>query len=174
MVTLVRAGNPRPSAAEIAAAAGTGTRTVFRRFRDMEELFGAVSDRVQSEIMPLIDPSPIEGALHDRVAELVGRRARLYERLGPFRLSGMPLQGMSAVIREGARSLDAFHRGQLEATFAPELEGAPRELVEVLDVLTSFEAWHRLRTTQRLGVARASGVTARALSGLLTRGGRSH
>jgi len=167
VVELVRGGNARPSAAEIAAVAGTGTRTVFRRFRDMEALFAAVDARMQSEIVPLVDQSPIEGSLAVRVRELVERRARIYERVGPFRLSGMPHRRDSAVVRRGERALDAFHRSQLEATFAPELRQAPPELVEALDALASFETWHRLRTIQRLGIARASAVVVRGVLGLL-------
>lgn len=169
VVELVRGGNVRPSAAQIAAVAGTGTRTVFRRFTDMEELFAAVDARVQGEIVPLVDQSPIEGTLEARAQELVRRRSKLYERVGPFRLSGMPHRRTSAVVRRGEQALDVWHRTQLEATFAAELKTAPREVVEALDVLTSFEAWNRLRTTQRLGVPRASAVTIRAIVGLLAR-----
>ncbi len=168
VVELVRGGNPRPNAAQIAAVAGTGTRTVFRRFSDMEELFAAVDARVQGEILPLVDQTPIEGTLEQRAHELVRRRASLYERLSPFRLSGVPHRRASAVIRRGERSLDAWHRAQLLATFGPELRKSPAEMVEALDALTSFEAWDRLRTAQRLGAARAAAVMVRGALALLS------
>ncbi len=169
VVELVRGGNVRPNAAQIAAVAGTGTRTVFRRFRDMEQLFAAVDARVRGEIQPLVDQSPIAGSLEERARELVRRRSRVFERVSPFRLSGMPHRRASAVIDRGERSLDVWHRIQLEATFAPELRGTRRELVEALDAVTSFETWHRLRTTQRLGVARAAAAMVDAVVGLLAR-----
>jgi AcrR family transcriptional regulator len=60
VIELVRGGTLRPSADQIAAVAGTGSRTVFRQFSDMEGLFGAVQARLQAEIVPLIDPAPID------------------------------------------------------------------------------------------------------------------
>ena len=45
----------------------------------------------------------------------------------------------------------------------PELEGCPPELLEAIDLVTSFEVWDRLRSQQRLGVARASETMERAL-----------
>jgi AcrR family transcriptional regulator len=160
--------------AEIAAAAGTGTRTVFRRFRDLEALFAAVRARVESEIRPLVDPSPIEGSLRERAAELVRRRARVYERVSPFRLSGMPHRRRSAVIRRGDRSLDDWNRAQLQATFAGELQGASADLVEALDALTSFEAWHRLRSVQGLSAARAAAVLEHGIVTMLDAVRRRH
>jgi AcrR family transcriptional regulator len=167
VIALVRRGTPRPSADEIAALAGTGTRTVFRQFSDMEGLFAAVQVRMQAEILPLIDPSPIEGSLSARARELVRRRARVFERLTPFRLSGMPHRRSSAVIRRGHRALDTWNRTQLLTTFAAELRRAPGELVETLDALTSFETWDRLRSAQHLTRARACEVMERAMLAVL-------
>ena len=167
VIELVRRGTPRPSADEIAALAGTGTRTVFRQFRDMEGLFAAVQARMQAEMLPLIDPSPIQGSLSARARELVQRRARVFERLSPFRHSGMPHRRSSPVIRRGHRALDSWNRTQLLETFAAELRRAPVELVETLDAMTSFETWDRLRTAQRLTRARASEVMERGVLAVL-------
>jgi AcrR family transcriptional regulator len=171
VIELVRGGTPRPSAAQIAAVAGTGTRTVFRRFRDLEELFQAVGARIQAEILPLIDQRSLAGPIEARARELVRRRSRVYERLGPFRVSAMPHRHGSVVIQSGQQSLDGWHRAQLRTTFEPELRRAPGDLVEALDAVTSFETWHRLRTTQRLGAARARAVMERAVLGLLATAG---
>lgn len=167
VVELVRKGRSRPSADEIAAAAGTGTRTVFRQFTDMEGLFAAVGVRMQAEILPLVDPSPIEGTAEERARELVDRRVRIFERLAPFRLSGMPHRDSSAVVRGGQRALDTWSRTQLSETFAVELRRAPSEVIEALDALTSFEAWDRLRHAQRLSPAKASEVMVRGVLALL-------
>lgn len=167
VVELVRSGNPQPSADQIAAAAGTGTRTVFRQFADLEQLFTAVYGRVQSEIAPLVDPSPIAGTVAARARELVRRRARIYERLRPFRLSATPHRGRSAVVQRGHRSLDDWNRAQLLATFAPELRSAAPEVVELLDALTSFETWERLRRAQRLAVARTCAVVEHGIVALV-------
>ena len=170
VVELVRSGTPQPSADAIAAAAGAGKRTVFRQFRDMESLFRAVDARIQSEVLPLVDTSPITGTRAARAAELVSRRARIYEHLAPFRLSGMPHRTTSDTIRRGQRALDVWGRQQLRDTFAAELRNAPAELLELLDTITSFETWDRLRSAQRLGRARAAAVVEQGVLTLLSRG----
>lgn len=167
VIELVRGGTPRPSADQIAAVAGTGSRTVFRQFSDMEGLFSAVQSRVQAEIVPLIDPAPIEGSARERARELVRRRAAVFERLSPFRLSGMPHRQASAVIRRGDRALDDYHRRQLTTTFAAELRRRPADLVEALDAVTSFEMWDRLRSGRHLARGRASEVMVSAVLAVL-------
>ena len=167
LIALVRAGNVRPSAEEIAAASGTGTRTVFRQFTDMEGLFAEVQARLQREMVPLIDTTPIAGPLRERARTLVERRALVFERVGPFRRSAAANRRDSAVIRRGHRALDDFHRRQLEATFDDRLRGAAEELIEALDAVTSFTTWDRLRQAQRLTRARAVEVMMQAVLALL-------
>jgi hypothetical protein len=58
-------------------------------------------------------------------------------------------------------------RSDLRAALAPELEGAPAFLLDALDLATSFEAWERLRGTQRLGVERAERVLGESIRALL-------
>lgn len=167
VIELIRSGNPRPSADEIAVASGTGARTVFRQFSDMEGLFAEVQSRLQQEILPLIDTRPIDGSVQERASTLVARRARAFEHMAPFRLSGMAHRRDSAVIRKGDRALDAWNRRQLQDTFAKELRSASADLVEALDAVTSFETWDRLRHAQRLSRARACEVMTRGVLALL-------
>src|SRR5262245_66569994 len=49
LVGLVGDGILEPTAQQVAARAGVGIRTVFRRFSDMESLFAEMSARVQAE-----------------------------------------------------------------------------------------------------------------------------
>lgn len=133
----------------------------------MESLFRAVDARIQGEVLPLVDTSPITGTRAARAAELVRRRARIYEHLTPFRLSGMPHRTTSATIRRGQQALDVWARQQLRDTFATELRDAPAEMLELLDAVTSFETWDRLRSAQRLGRARAAAVVERGVLALL-------
>lgn len=167
VIELIRSGTPHPSADEIAAASGTGARTVFRQFSDMEGLFAEVQERLQREIVPLIDTRPIDGSAQERATTLVERRARVFEHMSPFRLSGMPHRRNSAVIRKGARALDAWNRRQLQDTFAKELRGASPDLIEALDAVTSFETWDRLRHAQHLSRARTCEVMTRGVLALL-------
>ena len=51
----------------------------------------------------------------------------------------------------------------------PELADAPAEALDAIDLITSFEAWDRLRADQRLSRERAEATLERALLALLRR-----
>jgi hypothetical protein len=51
--------------------------------------------------------------------------------------------------------------------WVPELRAAPSDLVEALDQATSFEAWDRLRSEQRLGRGRARAAMDRNVRALV-------
>lgn len=166
MIALLRDGR-QPTAELIAERAGVGARTVFRHFEDKDALAAAVAARVEREIAPRLDLSPIEGSLPRRVRELVRRRAGLYERLAPFRRAALPERERSRTVGRLRASLDRVNRQQLEATFGPEMQRLGADLVEAVDALASFETWDRLRADQRLSRARAAAAMERGLLALL-------
>lgn len=170
IVALVRAGQVQPTVEAIAEHAGVGTRTVFRHFEDKEALARAVAARIAAEMTPLLDLTPIRGTLAERAHQLVGRRARFYERIAPFRRAGIVERGRSWTVGRARAALDTLHRTQLEAVFRSELERLDRDLVEVVDALTSFEAWDRLRLDQRLSRVRAAAAMERGLLALFAAG----
>jgi AcrR family transcriptional regulator len=166
LFALIGEGVLRPTAREVADRAGVGIRSVFRHFEDMESLRAEVDARLRAAARPLAAAPIPEGALEARARELVRRRAALFERIAPYKRAGN-------LERWSSPFLHATHRGlvrELRAALArwlPELEGAPAELVEALDLATSFEAWDRLRSDQRLGPARARAVMQRGVLALL-------
>lgn len=166
-IGLVRSGDLQPTAERIAEEAKVGVRSVFRHFDDLDGLFRAISEKVEAEIAPLADSTPIEGTLIDRIAELVHRRATVYERVAPFRQSARVHRNKSTALRVGHGHLDRWHRCQLKETLAGELKGVPSELIEALDAMASFEAWDRLRNEQRLSRERAVEVLRFALHNAL-------
>jgi len=154
LLDLIREGEPRPTAEQVAERAGVGARTVFRHFDDMESLFVETTERVERELEPRLDTS-LEGSLEERVGRVVRDRAALFERIAPFKRSGNLQRHRSTFLQERhakfVRSLRAHLRSVL-----PELEDAPLALAEALELITSFEAWDRLRIDQRLGRERAA------------------
>ncbi len=162
-IRLVRGGDMSPTADRIAVEAGVGVRSVFRHFDDLDGLFRTISERVEDEIVPLADNSPIVGDLDERIEQLIARRIVVYERVAPFRRSARVFRDTSSAIRSGHTRLDIWHRDQLKQTLRAELDGKTGELLEMLDTLSSFEAWDRLRTDQRLGRDRTSEVMRYAL-----------
>ncbi|MFQ5698461.1 MAG: TetR/AcrR family transcriptional regulator [Myxococcota bacterium] len=166
VVELVREGDLRPTAEQVAERAGVGTRTVFRHFDDMEALHAEVSQRVERELAPILSEPPPAGSLRERACELVRRRSALYERIAPFRRSGAVHRWRSEFLRRQHAAGVGMLRGDLRRAL-PELERASSEVLEALDLVTSFEAWERLRTDQHLSRERTRATLERAILALL-------
>ena len=165
LFALVEAGELQPTAEQVAQQAGVGTRTVFRHFADMESLYAELSARVEKEIRPLRGGRLSSGDLASRVASLVDQRVLIFERISPFMLSGQSLRHGSRFLQESHARFCGALRSDLEKGFAPELTGArgPSPLLDALDLVASFEAWHRLRSDQGLSRARAARVVQQSM-----------
>jgi AcrR family transcriptional regulator len=162
---LVGEGVLQPTAQQVAERAGVGIRSVFRHFDDMEGLFAEMGARLRREALPLLrEPGP-DGALGARVEALVRRRARLFERIAHYKRSGDVQRWRSAFLRAEHGALVRELRADLLRAL-PELEGAGSETLEAIDLLTSFEAWDRLRTDQRLSRERAEATLIAVLLSL--------
>jgi AcrR family transcriptional regulator len=131
LFALVGEGVLQPTAQQVADRAGVGIRTVFRHFEDMDALLAEIHARV-----------------------LVARRATLFERVAAYKRSGDVQRWRSPFLRARHAALVRELRAAL-LRWLPELEDAPADFVEALDLAVSFEAWDRLRSEQRLGPARA-------------------
>ena len=166
LVGLVGEGILEPTAQQVAARAGVGIRTVFRRFSDMESLFAEMSARVQAEALPLLLGVRSSGDLMERARALVGQRAAFFERIAAYKRSGNLKRWRSPFLRDGHARLVRGLRGDL-MRWLPELRSAPEDVVNALELATSFEAWDRLRTEQRLGRERAQAVVERMVLALV-------
>jgi AcrR family transcriptional regulator len=170
MIVLVRDGNPMPSAEAVSRQADVSLRTVFRHFEDMDSLYQEMSVVVEAEVMPWVTEPLPESAWPERLGSLVTRRARVFERIMPFKVAANLRRHQSAVL---VRHHDAFRdhqRRNLQQAVPAALRGNAA-LFEALDLLLSFESWHRLRVDQGLGVARAQGVLLAAASAITTAAG---
>ena len=87
LFALIREGDMNPSAARVAERAAVGQRTVFRLFEDMDSLFGEMAEQIQAEIMPIVLAPYTATDWKDRLGEMVRRRADVYERIFPVRVS---------------------------------------------------------------------------------------
>ncbi len=163
---LVREGVLRPTAEQVAERAGVGARTVFRHFADMEGLYTEMVERIEREVAPLLEAPPPTGSIDERARALVRSRASLFERIANFKRSGNLQRLDSAVIRRKHALMPRREREALLAAL-PELASAPDAAREALDLVTSFEAWDRLRVDQRLGRERAEAVVEHAVLALL-------
>ena len=170
---LVGQGNPAPTAQQVAERAGVGIRSVFRHFEDMESLYATLDARLLAEVLPILREPPCPGDVRTRVARLVERRAAFFERVAPYKRASNLKRWRSPFLRAQHRRLVSELRADL-VRWLPELEDAEPEIFEALDQTTSFEAWDRLRTDQRLGRARATASLERAASALVQAADAGH
>jgi AcrR family transcriptional regulator len=163
---LVGEGTLQPTAQQVADRAGVTIRTVFRHFRDTEALFAEMGARLQAEVGPILAGDGPTAGLEARARALVQRRVALFERMAPYKRAANLQRPRSRFLRERHAELVRDLRADLIRRL-PELAGAPDDLVEALDLVTSFEAWDRLRVEQRLGRERARAALERLARSLV-------
>lgn len=163
---LVGEGVLQPTAQQVAERAGVGIRSVFRHFDDMEGLYAAMDARLRAEALPLLREAKAEGTLRGRALAWVERRARLFERIAPWKRSASLARWRSDFLRTQHAAMVRELRADLLRSL-PELADAPAALVDALDVVSCFEAWDRLRADQRLSRERAQAVVEHAVLTLL-------
>jgi AcrR family transcriptional regulator len=163
LVELVGEGVLTPTGAQIAERADVGIRTVFRHFDDMDTLFVEVTARLEAESLPALESVPSGGTVAERVSEVVRIRCQVFERTSPYWRSTAVNQFRSAYLSEEYASIAPRLRSNLR-TWLPELSDAPVDVTDALELITSPEAWHRLRQEQKLGVKRATQAMYRAAS----------
>lgn len=167
---LIGKGVLSPTAQQVADAAGVGIRSVFRHFSEMESLYQSVDARLQGEALRVLGAARDGGTIDARIDALVRQRTAFFERIAPYKRSGNLQRWRSEFLQRRHRDLQRVLRDDLDARF-PELTGADDELREAVDLVTSFEAWDRLRADRDLGPKAAAAVVTRALRGLFGRRG---
>jgi AcrR family transcriptional regulator len=157
LFTLIREGDMNPSAARVAERAAVGQRTVFRLFEDMDSLFGEMAERIQSEVMPIVLAPYISADWSERLSELVRRRADVFERIFPFRVSANLRRFQSRFLMDEYRRGLLFERESLKAILPKHIVSNTR-LIAALEVTTGFQTWRRLRQDQGLTADEAEAI----------------
>ena len=169
---LVRAGNPRPSVAEVAERSGISHRSVFRYFEDKDELARTAIERQQAVALPLIDLTVGPGAvLDERIDRFIDRRLDLFENLAPVARLSRSLVQVQPIIATELTKHRRYFRSQIKQLFQPELSVLPAEeaaqAVAALDVLCSFESVDLLMNDQMMPREMAAAVLDRSMRRLL-------
>lgn len=166
MMDIIRDGQIAPSAEQVATRADVGLRTVFRHFQDMDSLYREMSAVIEAQLRAIIEP-PLQGATWaDRVLDLIGRRAKAFETIEPYRRAADAFRHRSKFLGGDADRLAKELRAKLERALPAEVTGDPLKL-ESLDLLMSFEAWSRLRREQGLSPQHAREVLESAVRKLI-------
>lgn len=166
MLALIGEGAISPSAEDVASRAEVGLRTVFRHFDDMDGLYREISALMSSELMPIASAPLLGGNWNDRFAELVDRRARVFEKMMPFKIAADAHRHRSAFLRDEHAQLAQLQRATLRAALGPQL-CRNKLRFEALEVLMSFDAWRHMRLDQNLTVAQAKKLLVQTAKSLL-------
>jgi AcrR family transcriptional regulator len=165
VLDLIRGGNLNPTSHEVARYANVGHRTVFRHFQDMETLLEDVQAQVRSLVTEGLTSAPKTASLAARIEHLVEQRARVFELVTMYYLSGRLRLHDVPSVKRSQEGFARLQRQQLLESF-PEA-GRAAHLAEAADMISSIDAWLRLRQTQKLGVELAKNVVASTLKTLL-------
>jgi AcrR family transcriptional regulator len=168
MLQLIEQGDIVPSAARVAEVAGVGQRSVFRHFDDMDSLYREMSAVIERRVMPIVTAPYAGPGWRDDVRDLIGRRARVFEAMLPYRLAAAVKGSQSPFLREEHARVLMMER-ELLLRLLPETAKADTIGVEALVAALSFQTWSSLRNDQRLAVAEATRVAAHTAGLLLDR-----
>ena len=148
VLDLVRAGNPRPTAKEIATRAGISLRSVYVHFDDLDDLFAAACARQAEEVAHLLSPVDAGRPQAERVKEVVHQRVEIWEALAPIRRAVLVWESSSPALLAGSQRRTQRARKDLSRVFARELgqlDPDRRTLV--------LEALHLACSARRVGSA---------------------
>jgi AcrR family transcriptional regulator len=171
MLKLIRDGHLKPTAAQVAEEARVSLRSVFQHFEDMESLYAAVAEAQMARFEHMLSEDSSGGPLPRRLQAFVDRRAKLLEMVTPVRRAAILQEPFSDVLAARLRWAHDMARGELERTFAPELDSAlpvvRAELLAALDLVTNWPAWDTLRRMNGLSIPESKRVMERAIGSLL-------
>ena len=157
MLDLIREGSPAPSAEAVAERAGVGLRTVFRLFNDMDSLYREMHAMMLARLAPIAAEPVVGETWRQRLRNLIQRRVRLFEEMMPFQVAADAQRARSPFLQKEHEALVRMQRGTATAFLTDEARSDPM-LVEMLDLVMSFEAWRRLRLDQHLPMDQAQAV----------------
>lgn len=146
LLEIIREGNLRPGASEIADRAGVSHRSIFRYFDDLDDLVRTAIDCAFEQAGPMADiPDIGSGSLDERIASLVDARLALFESVdGTMQLARMRAPSIPS-IDEGITEIVVLFKTQIAEHFAQEFaavdEGDRDLLVDGVLVLTSYDSF---------------------------------
>lgn len=166
MLALMRRGDVSPSAEAVAEQAKVGLRSVFRHFDNMESLYREINEAITAEVLPLWSKPLPHAEWRANFAEMLERRATIFEAVLPIRIAADVHRHASPFLDTEMKRMVRMQREGLLRVLPEALKAKPN-LIEALDLTLSFEAWRRLRRDQKLAPRAARAVMEEASNALL-------
>jgi len=168
VLDLVATGQTRPTAREIADAAGISVRSVYVHFDDLDDLFRAAADRHFEQMASLLQPVDATLDLEARVAASTDQRIQIHERFGAVRRAAEQWAPQSPALADLLRQARLVGRQDIERLFGTELAGRADHdtTLSAITLLLGAEAWDSLRS-QGLSVGAAREVVVHAVTRML-------
>ncbi len=167
---MLREGQLKPTAAQVAERAGVSVRTLWGAFGDMEGLLQATTSYWMSaddELRTLIDPYT---PLPERIEAYCAERVRRLEGIAPGARSAQLMEPFSAALTASRRTHLGRAVEDAERTFAAELAACsdPDATRDALVASVSWNAWSLLRDDLDRSVEQAQRAMVVAVSALLS------
>ncbi|MEM1052238.1 MAG: hypothetical protein AAGI28_09105, partial [Pseudomonadota bacterium] len=152
-------GNQNPTAQEVADLTGMSIRTVFRQIDDMEGLYRGLTERLEADVLPIIN-APFKSSTDEgRMSEFRDRRARVFEFIMPFRVAAEAKAVGSEQLMRVHETLILREQRYLDAAL-PAHALADKSCYEALLAIHSFAFWKRLRVEQKASARTAKKTVA--------------
>jgi AcrR family transcriptional regulator len=166
MLDIIMDGKMEPSAAEIAERAGVSARTVFRHFEEMDSLYSEMTERMEAQIMPIIQQPFTGEGWRAQLDQLLERRAMIYEKIMPLKIAASIRRFSSDYLMLNYQRFLHLERTGLENVL-PEPVRKDATLLSAIEMCAGFQTWRRLRQDQKLSVKQSTNVVKLTVSKLL-------
>lgn len=166
MLDIIMGGRMEPSAAEVAEKAGVSARTVFRHFEEMDSLYSEMTERIEGEIMPIIQQPFTGEGWRAQLDQLLERRAMIYERIMPVKIAASIRRFSSDYLMLNYERFIHLERTGLEGVL-PEAIRRDATLFSAIEMCAGFQTWRRLRQDQGLTIDQAAGVVRLTIARLV-------
>lgn len=170
---LVDEGVVDPSIDQLTERSGLSARSIFRYFEGLDDLRRAVIRHHFERVQPILhSDEAVDGPLDTRIKRFVDGRVKFNQAIeGPARTAQMRAHAAPVI----AEDIQYFRRVLDESVrkhFAPELERRAKteaeDLIAVIDVVVSFDAWDQLTTGHGRSKAQVKRAWVMALEALLS------
>ncbi|MDM7956218.1 TetR/AcrR family transcriptional regulator [Blastomonas sp.] len=166
MLDIIMGGKMEPSAAEIAERAGVSARTVFRHFEEMDSLYSEMTERMEAQIMPIIQQPFTGDGWQAQLDQLLERRATIYEKIMPLKIAASIRRFSSQYLMLNYQRFLHLERTGLENVL-PEPVRRNATQFSAIEMCAGFQTWRRLRQDQNLSIEQAADVVKLTITKLL-------